>query len=204
MGESKLRASLGLPFKTRKPFRVKDFVDYSTPGLEQKKIPDELIALRQELQHHPDIYAKAGAYNDFNECIGEIAANLRTLLEGEYEPLALFDMLREKLEQRRGGRADTNFEDHILELPGSVGLKQLSNGEIDVVKVDRDLLYDFGESFGTIGPGQEGSGPYTICDSCSSSFDCITARSCALGAPAIQLGRTTEILKAVVAKEKLN
>lgn len=198
----------GIGFKTPKPFSVRDYVDYSTPGLEKKKIPEELEALRTELQHHPDIMIKAAAYETFEQCIGQIAADLNILLEGDYEPLALFNMLRERLEMRRGRR--TLSEAELLELPGSVGLKQLSNGEIDVVSVDRNTLYDFGKSFGTIGPDQEGSGPYTICDSCNTSFDCCTARSCILGTPAVQLERTAEIIQQVVAgqspvkKETLN
>ena len=178
--------------------RVESAYDNTThPLLSIKIIPDSLIALRQELLHHPDIVQECSKseWNTFELAIARIAQMLNIVMDGEYEPNGLFIMLTEALKSR----AKTGELHPHLAAPGH-GLKEVeiqeTSGEITLVEVGEDLGLSTGENVGT--------GPYTICDGCVTSFDCITVRGCKLGKPAVQLENTIAELRKSIANGSIN
>lgn len=163
----------------------------SIPGLAIKRHPEEVIAFREQLAlpENKDLYDLGMKGNTFEECIAEIAAGLKIRLDGDYHPLLLLNVLTEAMKNRgRGG---------LLVSPylAAADLKPVTK---DMMEQDLLTLFDFGETYGTISPRQTGRGPYTICDDCDSSFDCISSRSCKLGKPAIQLENTMQVIDVVV------
>lgn len=148
-----------------------------------KLIPDALIDLRRELTNHPDIMAELAKpqFNTFDICIGRIAQLLSIGLDGEYEPIDMFKMLTTALQNRNS----------LLPHTQAPGLKQVEFHE----SATEITLVDLAEELGLTSREHTGTGRYTICDGCRSSFDCIASRSCKLGSPAIQLEQSVEILK---------
>jgi hypothetical protein len=71
--------------------------------LSLKRVPDSLVELQKELllPPHRDIYLAASQGTTFEECIGTIAAKLDIVLDGEYEPDALFSLLVTALRSRK-------------------------------------------------------------------------------------------------------
>lgn len=70
--------------------------------LEVKEVPSSFSQLRRELQlpAHRDILNYMMKGKDFEACIGNLAEKLNILLDGDYEPEALFDMLLTSLKKR--------------------------------------------------------------------------------------------------------
>lgn len=66
-----------------------------------KYTPESLVTLRQELQHHLDICAKAEHCNSFEETMGMIAAELNIVLDGVYDVEELSAVLVEALRKRK-------------------------------------------------------------------------------------------------------
>lgn len=73
--------------------------------IQEKIIPDSLVALRTELDHmaHFHIALRAKKEKDFEGAIGQIAACLSIALDGSYEPDNLFSMLVDALRAKRNG-----------------------------------------------------------------------------------------------------
>lgn len=163
--------------------------DHSTHHLLSiKKIPESLIELRKELQNHPDVLQECSkpAYSTFELCIARIAQMLNIVMDGTYEPDGLFKMLTTALKNRH---ISAELHPHLL--ADKHGLK-----EVEIQETDKEIqLIEIGETFGMINPAQEGTGPYTVCDKCITSFECCWVRGCKKDKPAIQLERTVEILK---------
>lgn len=72
--------------------------------------PDEMIALNQELKHHPALmnllanHERNDAVNEWEMKLAEIAVYCEVILDGEYLPEALIklcEILRAKLIERR-------------------------------------------------------------------------------------------------------
>lgn len=83
---------------TKKPFGA----DHSTHHLlEIRHPPDSIVALRNELPMHPDIYMYAQRGKTFEECCGIIAAHLDIVLDGMYDADKLCEVLVESLRNRR-------------------------------------------------------------------------------------------------------
>lgn len=70
------------------------------PGIHYKPTPESLIALRNELPRHKDIYEKANKGDSFEECLAIIAAELRIVLDGLYDAAELCDLLVSELKRR--------------------------------------------------------------------------------------------------------
>lgn len=193
MGEAKRNKLLGLtkhPDVKMKPTEALLSDTTSVPGLIIKTMPDELINFRNTLAkpENKDLYDLGIAAKDFNGVLAEVAAGLKIRLHGDYDPLDLMKMLTTAMNNR--GNL-TSSEPYMA----AAGLRPMTK---DMISQDVLALFDFGESYGTISPNQTGRGPYTICDSCVHSFDCITARACELGKPAIQLENTMKVIDVVV------
>lgn len=192
MGEAKRRAILReARMKSLSAQTEAEMVDTtSIPGMVIKRHPEEIVRFREELAkpENADLYNMGIKGNTFEECIAEIAAGLKIRLDGDYHPLILLNMLTEAMQNR--GKIST-----LSPYLTAADLKPYTK---DMMEQDLTTLFDFGESYGTISPGQEGRGPYTICDDCEHSFDCITARACKLGKPAIQLENTMKVIDVVV------
>lgn len=188
MGEAKRRKLLGLNWKPQSEEQYYDRT--SVPGMVIKHDPEEAIAFRLELNkpENRDLYEAGIVGKTFSECIGNIAAKLSIHLSGEYDGLALLKMLTTAMQNRGNIGLATPY---LL----AAGLKPMTK---DMMEQDVLALFDFGETYGTISPAQSGNGPYTICDSCVHSFDCITARACEKGTPAIQLENTMKVIDVVV------
>jgi hypothetical protein len=76
-------------------------IDNDTHYLVQlKEPPDSIIALREELPKHSDIYEAARQGNTFEECLGIIAAKLDIALDGHYDVQPLCAMLVSVLRKR--------------------------------------------------------------------------------------------------------
>jgi hypothetical protein len=176
------------PFISIKEKREASY-DHSTHSLLSIKIiPDSLISLRAELLNHPDILREVSKpeWNTFELTIGRIAQMLNIVLDGDYIPDGLFTMLTTALKNRH---KSAEFAPQLL-APGH-GLKEVvikeTENEITLAKVAEDRQYGSHDNVGT--------GPYTICDNCITSFECCDTRSCRLGKPAIQLEGTVEALR---------
>lgn len=163
----------------------------SIPGMVIKRHPEEIVRFREELAkpENKDLYEAGFKGNTFEECIAEIAAALHIKMDGDYHPLILLNMLTEVMQNR--GKA-------IGVLSPLMQHAELKPYKKEDMEQDLITLFDFGETYGTISPGQSGRGPYTICDDCESSYDCIVARACKLGKPAIQLENTMKVIDVVV------
>lgn len=194
MGEAKRKKLLGIPpvMKSYSMDTEAEMIDTtSIPGMTIRRDPDEAIAFREELNkpENKDLYDAGIKGNTFSECIANICTALKIRVDGEYSPLAIMNMLTEAMKNR-----------------GSIGLStpymmtsDLKPMTKDMLEQDLLTLFDFGESFGTIhNPMQKGKGPYTICDACVHSFNCITNRACEKGTPAIQLENTMKVIDVVV------
>lgn len=148
-----------------------------------KHVPDALIALRKELLNHHDIMSEVGKpeFGTIELVLGRIAQLLNIGLDGEYEPIDLFTMLTTALQNRNSLAPHTQ----------APGLKEVelheTATEIKLVDMVEELGLDSKEHIGT--------GRYTVCNSCITSFDCISTRSCKLDKPAVQLEQSVEILK---------
>lgn len=125
-------------------------------------------------------------WKTFEMCIGRIAQMLGIVMEGEYEPDGMFVMLTTALKNRH---KYAELNPHML-APGH-GLKAVEIEEredtIKLVEVARDM--------GFTGKDESNSGPYTVCNNCVTSFDCITSRGCKRGKPAIQLENAIKELR---------
>ena len=67
--------------------------------------PDSLVALRKELQEHPDICAAAMHGETFEECLGIIAAKLDIAVDGLYDAGEFCAMLVQQLKRRNSAIA---------------------------------------------------------------------------------------------------
>lgn len=163
----------------------------SIPGMTIVWHPQEIIDFREELakpENH-DLWEAGIKGKNFEECIANICTGLKIRVDGEYNPLALLNMLTFAMKNRGSIGLSTPY---ML----AADLKPMTK---DMLEQDLLTLFDFGESFGTIhNPMQAGRGPYTICDSCVHSFDCITNRACEKGKPAIQLENTMKVIDVVI------
>lgn len=188
MGEAKRKKLLGTNWKPQSEEQYYDRT--SIPGMVIKNDPDEVIAFRLVLNkpENKDLYDAGITGKDFSDCLGIIAAKLNIRLNGEYDGLALLKMLTNAIQNRGQIGLTTPY---LL----AAGLKPMTK---DMMEQDVLALFDFGETYGSISPSQTGRGPYTICDSCVHSFECITARSCELGTPAVQLENTMKVIDVVV------
>lgn len=65
-----------------------------------KEPPASIIALREELPKHPNIYGEAQKGNTFEECLGIIAAKLDIVLDGLYDADDLCQLLLDCLRKR--------------------------------------------------------------------------------------------------------
>ena len=97
--------------------------------------PPSIIALREELPKHPDIYNEAIKGNTFEECIGIIAARLDVVLDGLYDPEPLCAMLVDVLRKRHmfGSNPSLRHPDLV-----DVELVERENS-VEVVKRDRQV-----------------------------------------------------------------
>lgn len=148
-----------------------------------KHVPDALISLRKELLNHPDILSEVAKpeFNTFELCIGRIAQMLNIGLDGDYEPIDLFTLLTTALQNRNSLAPNTQ----------APGLK-----EVELHETATEIkLVDMVEELGLNAREHSNTGRYTVCNSCITSFDCISGRSCKLGKPAVQLEQSVEILK---------
>lgn len=75
--------------------------DRSNAYLSLKVPPPSIIALREELTHHQDIYDYAIQGTSFEDCMAKIAEKLDILLEGMYDAEKLAEVLVEALRNRR-------------------------------------------------------------------------------------------------------
>lgn len=166
--------------------------DTSIPGLRIIRHPEEIVNFREELAqpYNADLYQLGIKGRNFKECIAEIAAGLKIKVVGDYHPLILLNMLTEAMKARgRSGGVLSPLMQHA----------ELKEYKKEDLEQDLFTLFDFGESYGTINnPRQTGKGPYTICDDCTTSFDCISVRACHRGNPAIQLEQTMKVIDVVV------
>lgn len=98
--------------------------------------PPSIIALREELPKHPDIYNEAIKGNTFEECIGIIAARLDVVLDGLYDPEPLCAMLVDVLRKRHmyGSNPSLRHPDLV-----DVELVERENS-VEVVKRDRATI----------------------------------------------------------------
>ena len=98
--------------------------------------PPSIIALREELPKHPDIYNEAIQGNTFEECIGIIAARLDVVLDGIYDPEPLCTMLVDVLRKRHmyGSNPSLRHSDLV-----DVELVERENS-VEVVKRDRTTI----------------------------------------------------------------
>jgi hypothetical protein len=187
MGEAKRRSLTRL----KKPSMETEaeMVDTtSVPGMTIIRHPQEIIDFREELSkpENHDLWEAGMKGKNFEECIANVCTGLKIRVDGEYDPLALLNMLTMAMKNRGQIGLSTPY---ML----AAELKPITK---DMMQQDLLTLFDFGESYGTINnPLQEGRGPYTICDSCVHSFDCITNRTCEKGKPAIQLENTMKVIE---------
>lgn len=111
--------------------------DHDTHHLIQiRQPPPSIIALREELPKHPDIYNEAVKGNTFEECIGIIAARLDMVLDGLYDPEPLCAMLVDVLRKRHmyGSNPSLRHPDLI-----DVELVE-KEGTVEIVERDRNSI----------------------------------------------------------------
>ena len=176
---------------------------YSSPHhlIEKKEVPPSFEALVRELQlpQNHDLAKRAEAAGPtFELCLGQLAADLDIVLDGAYTPEdleKLFGILVERLRQRTGP---------LNKLPHLVDARLVN---VELVETKQEIiLEEVGRELKTVG-AKAGDGPYTICDRCTTAFECCTNRACALGKPAVQLGKTVpesvKLLSALVARGEI-
>lgn len=162
--------------------------------LQIKDPPDIWIAFRQELNsgRHQDIVDACSDLKTFEESMGEIAARLDIALDGAYDPVELASVLYAAMKRRNSGAIQNHKIDsrlvpvELVERENTMTLESLA----DLDHAADDLQLKLKEA-----PADEGR--YTICNSCDSSFDCISNRTCRLGRPAVQLGNTIRTLNSL-------
>lgn len=110
--------------------------DHETHHLIQiRQPPPSIIALREELPKHPDIYNEAIKGNTFEECIGIIAARLDVVLDGLYDPEPLCAMLVDVLRKRHMFGSNPS-----LRHPDLVDVELVEREDsVEVVKRDRNV-----------------------------------------------------------------
>lgn len=110
--------------------------DHDTHHLIQiRQPPPSIIALREELPKHPDIYNEAIKGNTFEECIGIIAARLDVVLNGLYDPEPLCAMLVDVLRKRHIYGSNPS-----LRHPDLVDVELVEREDsVEVIKRDRNV-----------------------------------------------------------------
>lgn len=161
-------------------------VDNSNPYLQVKVTPETWNEFVRELNsgRHSDIVKEAQKCLSFSEVIGTVAAKLDIVLDGSYDMLPTCAMLLSALQRKVSGNTQPHNLDpslvpvNLIEREGSLTLEEkLEEEKINHVKVD---------------PGE---GPYTVCNGCTTTFDCCVARDCKLGREVKQLGNTIGIVR---------
>lgn len=104
--------------------------------IQLKQPPPSIIALREELPKHPDIYNEAIKGNTFEECIGIIAARLDVVLDGLYDPEPLCAMLVDVLRKRHMFGSNPS-----LRHPDLVDVELVEKeGTVEIVERDRNSI----------------------------------------------------------------
>lgn len=145
--------------------------------VEEKVPPQSFIMLRDEVIHHPDIMKHMAESKNFEECIANIAADCNILLDGDYEAEALFAMLYQAVKNR-----NKNSSSPESNAPGLVRaeIRETSNSFI-IEEVGRDEPITIAKSNDGPTKATEETFRYTVCDTCKTSYECITNRSCGQG-----------------------
>jgi len=163
--------------------------------VQEKIVPLAFRLLAEELAkpQNADLSARAIKGNSFEECLGILAADLSIALDGNYTPEDLIG-IAEVLLARMRARNEPGFNGQF-DLPSKTDAR-LKNVEL-VERAKEITLEEVGLALNTIAPGGAvtSKGPYTVCDSCTTSFECCFERDCKIGKPATQLGETMKVLK---------
>lgn len=153
--------------------------------IEERIPPDSIILLRTELAkpENRDIYHAAIKGQNFEACMAIIAGKLDIILDGEYAVPDLADLLYRVMRDRgKHGNTPHNIDPRLVnaelvEREGSVSIEEVDGtGPGTVAPVPSGLRSDKDTRY-----------RYTVCDGCTSSFDCIAGRECKLGTPAPQI-----------------
>lgn len=133
-----------------------------------KEVPEEMLMLRRELAQpqNYDLLIRASEGATFEECIGNLAADLNILLDGDYDVPELCEVLLNAVRARHN--PGVNKSPHKVD-------KRLKNVEI----------IEDAEKFEIIESAQKNLAPgrFTICLRCQTSFDCINENCCKLDQP---------------------
>lgn len=77
---------------------------YDSKYTQAEYVPNELVALQDELSRHPDLLAKAKEGSTFGETLGIVAAELEIVLDGYYsgdDVKNLCVIIKNRLQDRR-------------------------------------------------------------------------------------------------------
>lgn len=155
--------------------------------IEEKVVAESIQLLAREiaLPQNKKLYDEANKGTTFEECLGTIAARLDIAVDGSYDAATLADVCLQALRRRKPGAV----QNHHIHDP------RLVNAELVETK-EFLTLEEVGDQHEIkLKEADASEGPYTICRTCITSFDCIQERTCKNGTPAQQLGNTMKILK---------
>lgn len=152
-----------------------------------KEPPPSLVRMRDELAKpwNKDIYDAAIREPTFETVLGTIAAKLSIALDGYYNVPDLCEVLYQALAKRVHNR--------MLQIPSSEQVPGLVKA-VMIEGEDDVQLMEFDEAVKHLAGGTESDGdaPYTVCNSCLTSFTCCAERKCVLGKEVTQLGKAAE------------
>lgn len=158
--------------------------------IQEKIVPKSIQLLATELAkpRHRLLSDEAKKGKNFEESLAILAARLDIALDGSYsvtDIIELCDVLLKALRRHKPGPIQAH---HLKD-------SRLKNVEL-TEKSDSLTLEEVGAKHEIdLTEAASGEGPYTICRSCITSFNCIQERTCKSGIPAQQLGNTMKILK---------
>lgn len=98
--------------------------------------PDSLVALREELLHHPDICEYAKDATSFEDVLGKIALKLDIILDGLYDVADICAMLTTALKGRYSNTSTPHLrafglqDVELVEREGSVSIEKRNREEI--------------------------------------------------------------------------
>lgn len=107
--------------------------------------PASLIALREELVYHPDIFEYAALGVDFEDVLGRIALKLDIALDGVYDVEPLCAVLVEAMRKRRffPGNPSLRHKDlmdvELVEKEGKIELQE-RNRMVDTIVPDDAII----------------------------------------------------------------
>lgn len=190
------RRKTNVPAAKRREVAAYDLGTHSHLLIKRPPESINILAAELALPQNATLAARANKGKTFEECIGILAADLDIALDDTYTPEDIAG-LAEVLVKRMRDRHERPNQPHLAD-------SRLVNAEL-VERGETFTLEEVGRAIGAIAPGTGSSdkrSPYTVCDGCTTSFECCFERDCKAGKPAAQLGETVATLRASL--EKLN